>query len=266
MKWVSAGVALALLSPLEAGAQEDELPDRFALNVGAFYILDSDTEFAAKSRTGVLGTSINFERDLSGDDSATAPRIRGYYRFNPHHRIDFSWYKIDRDGSRSVNREIRFGDATFPVNIGVESSVDMEIGKLAYTWSFYHVEKVELGLSIGAYIMSYEFALRNTSRTIVENKSINEPLPVFGLRMDYTINPRWHVLFDVETFYIELRDELRGSLDDLQLAVEYRPFRHVAFGASANRLAIDVKAEEHDYRGSVTDLYRGGQLYIGFRY
>ncbi len=266
MKWMSAGIAVAMVWPAAVWAQGEELPDRFALKLGAFYVHDSDTEFSARSGTGLLGTSINFEGDLDGDDSANGPRIRGYYRFNPRHRVDFGWYRVERDGSRRLTREIAFGDTTFPVAIGVDSSIDMEVAKLLYTWSFYHVEKVELAASVGAHEMSYDFRLSNASGTLVETKSVSQPLPVFGFRTDYTINPRWHLLFDVETFYIEFQDKLRGSLDDIQLSFEYRPLRHVSFGASLNRLAIDAKVDETDYRGSVNDLYRGGQLYIGLHY
>ncbi len=266
MRWRSAGIAVAVVWPAAVWAQGEELPDRFALKLGAFYLHDSDTEFSARSGTGLLGTSINFESDLDGEDSVTGPLIRGYYRFNPRHRVDFGWYRVERDGSRRTSREITFGDTTFPVDVGVDSSIDTEVAKLLYTWSFYHVEKVELAASIGAQVMSYDFRLSNPRRTLVETKSVSQPLPVFGFRMDYTINPRWHLLFDVETFYIEFQDKLRGSLDDIQLSLECRPWRHVSFGASLDRLAINANVDETDYRGSVNDLYRGGQLYIGLHY
>lgn len=269
MKWIGAGLAIALLSPQAVTAQEEgptAPPDRFALNLGSFFLYDSDTDFSARSGTGAIGTSINFERDLSGDDGTTVPRIFGYYRFNPHHRIDFGWYKVERDGSRSIDRELVFGDATFPVSAGVESTITTELTKLAYTWSFYHVDKVELGASVGANVTSYEFSLDTDNQVINQRRSTSAPLPVFGLRMDYTINPRWHLLFTMESFYIEVGDKYRGSLDDFQLGVEYQPFQHVLFGASANRLAVDAEIDDGDYRGSISDLYRGAQIYVGLRY
>lgn len=259
-------VAVLSLVPIAVQAQEEQLPDTFAFRAGVLYVLDSDTDFSVRSNVGALGTSINFERDLSGDDTTTSPRFQGYYRFTPHHRIDFGYFRTKREGSRIITREIKFGNITFPISAGVESSIETETTKLAYTWSFYHEEKIELGLSAGVHLTGYEFMLRNLRRTLVEDTSVRELLPVVGVRADYMINPRWHVLFDYETFYIELQDDIRGSLDDVQMALEYRPLRNVSFGASANRLAVDVKVEEPDFRGSITDLYRGGMLYVGFHF
>jgi hypothetical protein len=246
-------------------AQGDELPDRFALNLGGYHLWDTDTEFSAR-RGAILGTSINFERDLDGQRPDTAARVSGYYRFNPHHRIDFGWYRVDREGGRTLSRELRFGDVTFPIELGITAGIDTEILKLAYSWSFHHTDQVELALSVGLNHTSYDFSIRNPRRTLAESKSLQEPLPVLGFRMDYRINPRWHVLLNIDSFYVALTDDLRGSLDDLQIALEYRPFRNVSFGIGATRLALDVRVEESDFRGSVTDLLRGGQLYLGLRF
>lgn len=270
IKWVGLGVAFVLLSPLavnaQENAQEEEFPDRFAINIGSFYVMDSDTDFDARRADRVIGTSIDFERDLSGDDTVTAPRLFGYYRFDPHHRIDFGWNKFERKGDRSVTREISFGDATFPVTAAVESTITTEVTMFTYTYSFYHTPKVELGASIGAHITSYEFDLRTSDGTISDSKSVSEPLPVIGLRMDYTIAHRWHTLFDIATFNIAIGDKYRGSLDELQLAVEYRAAKNFVVGASANRVVVDAEISDDEYNGSISDLYRGAQLYVGLRY
>lgn len=264
MKWLT--VLVLLLGSASVWAQDETDSDRFALQVGAFFLVDSNTDLALSSELAPLGTSLNLERDLDIEEDATAARIASYYRFNPHHRIDVEWYEFDRDGSRIIDREIVFSDQVFEVGGGIQSELDIGVSKLAYTWSFHHTDDVELGFTVGAIVLDYEMALRNVQTTIAVDEGVTAPLPVLGLRLDYTINPDWHLLFDLETFYLEVENEIRGSLDDMQLSLEYRPFRHVFFGLGANRLAMDLEVEDDDLRWNVGDLYRGVQLYVGFRF
>jgi hypothetical protein len=271
IKWLGACVVLVSLSPLTAGAQEvdaqeNEMPDRFAINIGGSYVYDSDTRFAIRSGNAPIGTSLSFAKDLDGDEQASGPTIFGYYRFDPHHRVDFSYVKFEREGRRRTDRDINFGDRVFSAGSGIDSTITTEGYKLAYTYSFYHDDKVELGASIGALVAAYEIQLENAARTITSDKQFSQPLPELGFRMDYAINPRWHTLFSFDTFYIDYGDKFRGSLDELRLSFEYRASRNVVLGAAANRLSVMAETDDSDFRGFVSDFYRAGQFYVGLRY
>ena len=237
-------------------------PDRFSLKLGAYYVEDSNTEVEVRSTSGIVGTSLNLSRDLDTEKRVSGPRIEGYYRFNPRHRIDFAWFKLDRDGRRTLTRSFQFRNATFNINSKVDTSVETELWKLLYTWSFYRTDKVELGLSGGAYLLNYDLDLRSSSGQ-AQRASLSQPLPVLGFRMDYAITPKWHALLGLENFYIELNDNFRGSAYDISAGVDYRAFKNVSFGLKANRLSIDATSESDDWRGSLIDLYRGGYAYVG---
>ncbi len=49
-----------------------------------------------------LGTVIDYQRDFGGESGDTIPRIDAYYRFNEKHRIDFTSFSIDRNGTRTL--------------------------------------------------------------------------------------------------------------------------------------------------------------------
>lgn len=244
----------------------EPLPDRFSLKLGAYYVDDSNTEVEVQSTSGFLGSNINLTKDLDTEKRANGPRIEAYYRFNPRHRIDFSWFKLDRDGSRTITRSLQFGNITFNARAKVDSSVETELWKLLYTWSFYRTDKVELGVSGGAYKLDYDLRLSSPSLGQSQHATLTQPLPVVGFRMNYAITPKWHVLLNLENFYIEIDDNFRGSAYDIATGVDYRAFKNVSFGLKTNRLSIDATSESEDWRGSLTDLYRGFYAYVGLHY
>jgi len=101
-RWRAAAAAVVLLAAslhpaIAADATED---DPYNFSVGAFFVTNTNGTIRLDTTSGLvtIGTSIDWERDLGGDTSMTVPRIDGYYRFAPKHRVDFSWYRIDRGG------------------------------------------------------------------------------------------------------------------------------------------------------------------------
>ena len=83
----------APLTVINVAAAEDELtvafPDQWMVRVGAYIVDGSNTQFSINSDVGGLGTTIDYQRDLGGEDGDSIPRIDAYYRFNARHRIDF---------------------------------------------------------------------------------------------------------------------------------------------------------------------------------
>ena len=236
-------------------------PDRFMFRVGNYYLEDSSTAVSLNSSLGLLGTTIDFQRDLGGDQRTQVPRLAGYYRFTDKHRLDFGWFELERKGQRSLAIEIQFGDELIEIGNTVASVVDSTLFKLAYTYSFYRAPQVELGFTAGLHTMRYDVELHDLNDDTKETAAVTAPLPVFGLRMDYSITPRWVTRFTIESFYIEIDDTIRGSLLDLNLDLEYRLARNLALGLGAGRLAIDAQVSDDSYNGELNDLYRGFQVF-----
>jgi hypothetical protein len=100
----------------------------------------------------------------------------------------------------------------------------------------------------------------------VETADVSVPLPMFGLRMGYAITPKWNVRYISEAFFIEIDDALSGALLNYELSTEYRLFRHFALGVGLARIGLDVDVSDDNWRGSISDGYRGynvfGTLYF----
>ena len=240
-------------------------PDKWMFRLGAYVIDGADTQVSVNSDVGI-GTSIDYQRDLGGEDGDTIPRIDAYYRFNERHRLDFTVFSVDRQGERTLTLDLTIGDENFTASETVFSEIAYDLYKLGYTYSFYHSPKVELGLSVGLNIMSYDLRFTDSAGAKVETADVSVPLPTFGLRMGYAITPKWSVSYLSEAFFIEIDDALKGALLNYELNTEYKLFRHFALGIGLARIGLDVDVNDDNWRGSVSDGYRGynvfGTLYF----
>ncbi|MBW0146203.1 hypothetical protein [Marinobacter arenosus] len=258
------GTALTSDEAFSAEADGKTFPDRGMIQLGALFVFDSDTTVSASGATAGIGTTIDFANDLDGDSTITTPSFETYYRFNSRHRLELAAFQLERDGSRVITREITFRDRTFSRSVEIDSSINNDIYKLAYAYSFYHVDRVELAVSAGFNVLDYEVRLASSAGDFVETASTTAPMPVFGFRMDYAVTPRLTARFRTDSFYFDFEDKIRGSLLELQVGAEYRLMRNFALGASLSRLAIAVDVDDDDFDGRVDDLYRGARIYGSF--
>lgn len=266
-------VAIIISSVMLAGsvnAAEEEaatvaFPDTWMLRLGAYIVDGSSTQFSVSSPVG-LGTVIDYQRDLNGESRDTIPRIDAYYRFNDRHRIDFTTFAIDRKGTRSIDVAITIEDQIYNANETVNSEIKYNLYKLGYAYSFYHSPKVELSLSAGLNITSYDLSFSNSTGDKVEAAGFTAPLPMFGLRLGYAITPKWNVHYVTEAFFIEFEDTVKGALISYELNMEYKLFKNFAIGAGLARFGTSVEVNDDDWKGKVSDNYRGytvfGTLYF----
>lgn len=246
-------------------AENEELavafPDRWMIRAGAYIVDQSKTQVSLNSAIGGIGTTIDYQRDLGGEDGDTIPRVDAYYRFNPRHRIDFTAFSIDRKGETTLAIDIDIGDESFLVDETIKSDVKYTLYKLGYSYSFYHSPKVELSLSAGLNITDYELKFENDDGSKAEAAGVTVPLPVIGLRMGYAITPKWYVRYISEAFFIDIDNTFRGGLINFEINTEYKIFKNFALGIGLARLGTNVDVDDDDWRGSFSDGYRGATVF-----
>jgi hypothetical protein len=239
-------------------------PEKIMLRLSSYAVNQVSTDITVLSSAGV-GTIFSFDEELGGEDSATIPRFDAYYRFNERHRIDFSSFRIDRDGLKTlIGTGITIGDEVFLVNETIKSELNYSLSKIAYAYSFYHSPSVEMSFTAGLNITDYEF---NYSLEDGSNASVNgasAPLPMFGLRMGYAINKNWSVNYISESFFIEIENEFKGTFLNYELDIEYKFDNKLAIGAGLVRSSLDLEVEDSDWNGSIVDSYRGMLLYAAY--
>jgi len=256
---VSIVAGFMFISAVGAGAEEEQLPDRFGLRLGGYNIRNASNIMRLDSTNGLIGTYIDFEKTLGGDTTATVFRIDGFYRFNDHHSLSFSWYDIHLTGSRVLIQEFVWGGNTYTIGTQVDSELRFDVAKLSYQYSVYHNDKVELGASIGLHVDHRTTGISASGISDAGSQTITAPL--LGLFANYNFTPSFSVYYNYQFFFFSYEDKFTGGLQDFLLGLEYRLFRNVGLGAAFNRFGADLKLVGNDKTLYIDTNWNGGMLY-----
>jgi hypothetical protein len=101
----------------------------------------------------------------------------------------------------------------------------------------------------------------------VEGADTTLPLPALALRAEFQLIPKLFLNASIDAMYLEVSD-FKGSLLDVNLALEYRPWKHVGFGVGYNGMSSSHGSKERqsnypgaDFVGSVDVRFSGLMLY-----
>ncbi len=261
---------IAFLVMVSLAQAEAPQPDKFKLAIGSFALARYDSNISLTDPDLGAGISISPQDTLGIDIESSVLRIEGYYRLNPNHGLTFSWYSISSDGGKSVEESFEWVDEdgnaiTIPIDALVTSSLDYDIFKVGYLWSFHHSDKVELGLGTGLHITRLAVGL-DASTTIpapssVKNVDTTVPLPVVSLVLNYKVTPKLYWYLKSEAFALKF-DNWTGSYRDTSVGLEYRAWKHVALGESLNSNSLDLEEDEPDFHLKFNSSISGGLIYV----
>ena len=275
---ILATAVLLLLTHQSVRAEEwnlEEKPwEKFGANFGVF-MSTTDTSFRVGSGVGL---DIDVEELLDLDTTSTVFRTDALWRFskNRRHRLDFTWFAFKRDGTKQIGQDITIEDGdgnpiTIDAGTTVNAFFDLDIYEVAYSYSFFQDDRIDLAAGLGLYIMPLDFGLKATGLIDEEGSAkFTAPLPVLGLRMDFALTPNWFIRTGSQIFYLKY-ENFTGSVLEFRAALEYNPWKHVGIGLGFDSLVVKVEADGQDYpeidfKGNVAFNYTGFQLYLRIFY
>jgi hypothetical protein len=266
-------LAVVLLATLLIGlntvhAEDDPEPDKFKFTLGGYSIFRYDSKVALTDTDLGAGVIIDPQDTLGLDSKQTVARLTGYYRFNKTHAMDFAYYKISTDGSKTLDESIDWTDEdgneiTIPIGAKVTSALDYEILKLGYLWSFYHTNKVEMSAGAGLHVTKLNFDLSastTNSGKDAQDARVTVPLPVFSFQINYSITPKLSWLFKTEVFGLKYGD-VTGTYADNTLAMEYRFAKHFGLGLGLGSSSLDIEEDSSDEKVIYQNRISGFLLY-----
>ncbi len=244
---------------------------KFGGFVAAF---NTDIGFGINDAAGV---TFNAEELFGLDTSLTVFRVEAMYRPGEslRHQLDFTYASYHRDGVGTLSEEIDINGMTYPVGARVESLFDFDIIRGDYTYAILQDERMRIALGLGVYAvpLKYGLSIETTGgRSNVEGADTTLPLPALALRGEFQLIPRLFLNAGIDAMYLEISD-FKGSLLDVNVALEYRPWKHVGFGLGYNSMSVDVEAESNnsdypgvDFVGNVGVRFNGLMLYGKFSF
>ena len=262
---------------LSANTLADSLPndETFSITAGGYHVFRADTTLSLVSRNAGAGAAIRPADTLGLDLENTVLKVNGRYRFNPKSQVVLSWFKVDSSANRHLESDVEWvdpdgNDITISAGSRVSSSLQYEISKASYYWSFYHNEKVELMAGAGLHISRFAIDLDvlntpagspATQRT--ENAATTLPLPTLGFGLNYQVSPKLHWYLRGEGFYLEY-DDWRGMFTDLEVGMEYRVWQGLGAGIGLATDSLIVTETTNDYKFRYDNRLSGAHFYLSW--
>ncbi len=236
------------------------VPDRWGFTVGSFWqAFVSRVRLDGKTSTG---TEINFERDLGLGKNVTNLQFGGFYRLGDRHRIDLSYVSWNRTKTRTIDRDIQWGDTIYHADGALHSEADAQLLNAIYRYSFFNNGKVAFGLNGGISALWGKFKLSGEgsvvggpagSGTIVETKTTVFPIPVVGAHFEMTLLKR--LFWDAEgNFFAANVAGYDGNVTEFNTQLKYFLTRNIGIGGGYSSTLYRVTKE-----GS-----NGGNLFVRY--
>ncbi len=258
-------ILFASINPAHA---EDNVPDKFSITIGGYSVYRYDGTMSLTDPDLGAGISISPEDTLGLDNEQTVFRLTGYYRFTKEHALTYSWYRISSQGNKTMEGEFEWLDEnndpiTIPVGAKVESSLDYDILKVGYLWSFHHTNKVEMATGAGLHMTRLAVDLHaDTTGADVEaqNVSVTVPLPVISFALTYAVTPKFHWSFKGEAFALKFED-WDGIYTDMTLSMEYRTFKNIGLGIGLGTNSLKITEDTSDHKFIYDNRISGVLMY-----
>ena len=231
-----------------------ELPwEKGSVSVGGFAAaFNSTLSFGVNS----VGVDINAEKLLNLDTELTVFRLNALYRPGESRRnqLDFTYAAYHRSGHAVLNQQIEIGDVTFPVGATVDTVFNFDIIRGTYSYALLQDDRMRIALGLGLYAVPLKCSFSGQTsggQVTAEGADVTLPLPSLALRADFLLVRKLYLTTGVDAMYLEISG-FKGSLFDVNAALEYRPWKHLGFGAGYNGFAVDVEGQNthSDYPGA----------------
>ncbi len=260
-----------------ANASSLAMDETFSLSAGGYHVFRADTTVSLVSRNAGAGAVIRPTDTLGLDLENTVLKVNGRYRFSPSSQVVVSWFKVDSEAKRNLQSDVDWvapnGDEiTLAQGSRVASSMDYEISKASYFYSFYHNEKVELMAGGGLHVSRFAIDIDvlstpggGASSQQTENAATTIPLPTLGFGLNYRVTPRLHWYLRGDGFYLEF-DDWKGLFTDLEVGAEYRLWKGLSVGAGLATNNLTVTETTSRYKFRYDNRLSGAHTYLSWTY
>jgi hypothetical protein len=256
-------VTFVLLATAAARAQ-DKLgrpqDEHFRMSAGVF-AADTVTELRLDNDAGDLGTEIAAELDLGLRDHSDSGDVEVETRIRERHRVRFGYFKIDRNASKQLERQIEFGNDVYEIDDVVESTFDMRNFGVTYSYDVLRVDRATAGASFGINLVDITASAAVPARNIREDESRAGPSPVVGVHALVRITRRFHTELRAEYMQLNI-DDFEGSVTGLFGAIVCRFNRNLGLGVGYKLLETEVDSNRVGETGNFRIENSGGVAFL----
>lgn len=217
------------------------------------------------ANAGTPGDDVDFEEFLGVSDREAVFQVDLYYRLAYFHRLDLSYFRIDRDTGTTLVRDFVFGDATFAEGTEVAAGLATQRLRLAYSYSLMRDNQKELGVSLGLSFGRFELELAAPETGQRERALLDAPLPTMGVFGSIALGENWELDADLALFALEF-DRYQGYSAQAIVNFERRFGEHLAAGIGYNFYATRLEGSDDDFQGLLRTRNYGPKIFFSWYY
>lgn len=260
-----------LNAPASPQDDDDDLPwhaRRFKVTAGVFFPVNN-TQIQVGSNNGNHGTEIDLEDDLGFSKSSTSFMGTFDWRISRRSRLGFEFFALDRSSTKTLEKEIDFGEHTYNINTRVTALFDVQIARIAYGYAFLSKPKYEVGLLIGTHVLFADLALRvdanQASLEYRDSFNFTAPLPDVGVWGEFVLAKRWGLYANANYFAIKI-DNIDGRIVSYNLAISYNVHQNFSLTAGYTGLNFKVDAIKERLNGDLKWGYNGPTITAAYAF
>jgi hypothetical protein len=260
-------VLLSISGIVAAETQERGPLDATAiLDLGGFFS-STDIRIRLDGEDGGLGDPIDVD-DSFGLDRFERFRFDGLWRIKGNHSIRGTYFKNNSTATNEFDRDIDFGDETYPLGAETTARWELEVIQVSYDYAFKRKDHYELAAGIGVHMLDAKLGLDATiagaggsvSRDISESASTDAPLPVLGLRGIWKLPHDFYFTAQAQYFYVDY-DDYAGSLSDLKATIVWQATPRFGLGLGYNDFRFRFKLDKDLFSGRLRWNYGGAMAF-----
>ncbi len=232
---------------------------KFKVSAGGFFPVNN-TVVKVEGNNGNIGTEIDLENDL-GFAKSTASFLGTFdWRISKRSRLGFEYFVLDRTATKTLQREINFGDHTYPIDGSVRGTFNVQIMRVAYGYAILSKPKYQAGLLIGAHVLFADLGLKLQANTqsveYHDNFDFTAPLPDVGIWGEFVLGKRWGLYANVNYLAVKINDT-DGRIISYNLSVLYNVVDNFSLTAGYTGLNFRVDTVQERLNGFLKWGYNG---------
>jgi len=249
---VALPIALVVSASAASGQDKPEFYRGFYGEIGGFSPLDTRMTLGIQI-PGLGEEEIDLE-DLGLEQEVDRFRLRGGYRFNRRHEIDFSYLSVRRSNTRSIEETFDFLGREFTAGLTLDTTIRTKDIELGYKYFIIVRPKMEFGFSTGFHFVPVDFSVDarafltgdftdiELDESFVQSESLTVSLPYLGLFFDIKFFDKLYFGALWKILEVEIGD-YGGNWSTYEVTLEHWTFKHVGFGVGYYFNKLEVTKE-----------------------
>ena len=250
------------------------MTDEFVISAGAFVMATGLTGSLDGNATGAgVSRDVNFDQAFGTNSNSTRVRADLSWRFLPRHRLRFQYFDDDVKKTRTLDKDIVWGDYTFKAAGQATAEYRFTVYQLDYEYVFVREPNYEIAASAGVHYSELTLGISgNAAVTLPDgtvqaasfqtaSSTVPAPLPVLGLRGAWAVAPHWYLDASAQAFKFKV-NPVDGHWWDLRVGATWMYNDHVGIGAGWDSFTTHMGVDKTHFQGHIDTRYSGLVVYL----